>query len=102
MKALSKIILIVVSIVCICIGFNNLSHTYEIAEQKYDEYVSDLPANDDSTVEISTFAEKHFVSTNIKEVIAINVCILAFGLILVLILIINFIRWINTWEKDKE
>ncbi len=56
MKALSKIILIVVSIVCICIGFNNLSHTYEIAEQKYDEYVSDLPANDDSTVEISTFA----------------------------------------------
>ncbi len=102
MKALLKIILVILSIICIFIGFNKLSHTYEIAEQKYDEYVSELSVNDDNTVEIPIFAEKYFASTTVKEVIAINVCIFAFGLFLMLILIADFIRWINTWQRDNQ
>lgn len=106
MKAFIKIVLIIASLVCIFVGFDKISHTYEIAEQRYDEYCdeydSSLSIEYDNTIQIPYMAEKYYVSTSIKEVIAINSCIFAFGLILLLILIVDFIKWVNTWEKDEE
>ena len=102
MKILVKIFLLIISLICIFIGFNKTCHTYEIAEEKYDTYISELPKEDDSIINIPTMAEEYYVSTNIKETISVNICIMVFGMLLLLILIVDFIRWVNTWEKEED
>lgn len=102
MKAFSKIVVLIISLVCIFVGLYKISHTYEISEQSYTEYISELTESKDGISEIPRFAEEYYVSTNVKEIITVYTCILAFGLLLMLIMIIDFVKWINTWEKEEE
>ncbi len=99
MKVLIKMILLIISLSCITIGLNNISHAYEMTEEKYDKYISELPTEDDNTINIPAMVEEYYVSTSIKEIIVVYVSITAFGMVLFLILINDFIKWINTWEK---
>lgn len=101
MKVLIKMFLLIISLICIFMGLNNICHTYEIVEKKYDQYISELPMEDDSTISIPTMVEEYYVSTNIKEIIVVYVTISIFGMTLLLILIIDFIKWVNKWEKWK-
>lgn len=101
MKAFIKIFLLIIAVVCIFVGLDKINHTYEIAEQRYDEYIYDLPV-EEYEIQIPEIAKKYYVSTNIKEIITVYVCVLAFGLLLLLILIVDFIKWVNTWEKEEE
>lgn len=103
MKVFIKFFLLVTAVFCIFIGFDKINHTYEIAEQSYDEYISDLHDSEDAEdVFVPSMAEKYYVSTSIKETIIIYGCILIFGMLLLLVLIIDFVKWVNTWEKEKE
>lgn len=102
MKAFSKIVVLIIALVCIFVGLDKINHTYEIAEQRYTEYISELTESEEGLSEIPRFAEEYYVSTNVKEIITVYTCILAFGLLLILIMIIDFVKWVNTWEKEEE
>lgn len=102
MKAFSKIVVLIIALVCIFVGLDKINHTYEIAEQRYTEYISELTESEDGFSEIPEFAEKYYVSTNVKQIITVYTCILAFGLLLMLVMIIDFVKWVNTWEKEEE
>ena len=103
MKAFIKFSLLIIALVCVLIGFDKISHTYEIAEEKYDTYIHELlKEDDDGIIDIPTMVEEYHVSANIKEIISLNVCIMVFGMLLLLILIVDFIRWVNTWEKEED
>lgn len=95
-------VFLIMAIICIFVGFDKINHTYEIAEQRYNEYVRELPVNDDNIIDIPVFAEKYYISTNVKEIIAVYVCIFSFGMLLLLVLFVDFIRWVNTWEKAED
>lgn len=101
MKAFIKIFFLIIALTSIFIGFDKISHTYEISEQRYKEYIHDLPVKE-HVIQIPETAKEYYISTNIKEIIVINFGVMFFGIILLLILIVDFIKWVNTWEKDEE
>lgn len=102
MKAFIKILLLILAVGCIYIGFDRINNTYETAEQRYNEYISELPTDDGISAYIPSNVEEHYMSTNIKEIITVYVCVLSFGLLLLLILVVDFIKWVNSWKKDED
>ena len=77
MKTFVKIFLLIIATGCIFAGLDKINHTYEIAEQRYDKYISELPKGDDEiNINIPSEVEKYYISTSIKEIITIYICVL--------------------------